>query len=62
MAMDSLDMPLVKSNQKIDLLDLPWTTNDVDLLSSVQLFNQPSKAIYVEKESQKNETFSFDFG
>lgn len=48
--MDSLDMPLVKSNQKIDLLDLPQTTNDIDLLSSGQLFNQPNIAISIEKE------------
>ena len=62
MAMDSLDMPLVKSNQKIDLLDLPQATNDIDLLSSGQLFNKPNIAISVEKKSQKIETFSFDFG
>lgn len=49
MAMDSLDMPLVKSNQKIDLLDLPQTKNDIDLLSSGQLFNQPNESIYAEK-------------
>jgi hypothetical protein len=32
------------------------------MLSSDQLFNQPNKVILVEKETPKNETFSFDFG
>lgn len=48
--MDSLDMPLVNSNKKFDLLDLPQTPNDIDMLSNGQLFNQPNIAISVVKE------------
>ena len=62
MAMDSLDMPLVKSSQKVELILMPQATDNSDMLSSDQLFNQPNKVILVEKETSKKETFSFDFG